>query len=150
MCSSGVVVAADRLMMCCIMLLTVFVCFCALLFVFVRANYLLRMQAKRKERTDKDLKYKKLKRSNQFEEAQKLEQQLEAIKAELDEETEGMEAQAKGEQPGILWIIVTVVAGSVCFALHVSSLGQITASPLRARAPARPTPWHTTTILTYI
>ena len=55
-----------------------------------------RVQTKRNERMDKDLKYKKLKRQNQFEEAQKLEQQLEAIKAELDEESVGMEAQAKG------------------------------------------------------
>lgn len=53
-------------------------------------------QAKRQDRLRKDLQYKTLKKQNRFEDAQKLEQQLEAIKNELDNENVGMAAQAKG------------------------------------------------------
>jgi len=53
-------------------------------------------EQKRQDRTRKDLQYKTLKKNGRFEDAQKLEQLLDAIKIELDAETEGMASQAKG------------------------------------------------------
>ncbi len=92
-----------------------------------RTTHVLRPQAKRQDRLRKDLQYKTLKAQGKFEDAQKLEQQLEQIKTELDDATEAMAKQAKGALVACVraCVVVVVVGGGGGARVPVAVVGVV-------------------------
>lgn len=86
-------------------------------------------QQKRQDRGRKDLQYKTLKKQERFEDAQKLEGLLEAIKVTLEAETENLASQAKGASVVPLPTRANDLPGDSCMALLTVSLGSM-APPL--------------------